>query len=163
AGPIVGRAKDGRGMDRGRDQGSEVRFQQLAPVVGHPELPAHQGLGRRGPQRDHHLGTDLLNLGVHPRTPGPALRRPQLLVAPAASRRAGSLWSVGRNSVADRFGVAARAMEGNYPVEMGLIVPEGVELMTDVSAADWVVQALWPWRRPMPVGCIVPEGFEAYA
>jgi len=54
-------------------------------------------------------------------------------------------------------------MEGNYPVEMGLIVPEGVELMTDVSAADWVVQALWPWRRPMPVGCIVPEGFEAYA
>lgn len=43
-------------------------------------------------------------------------------------------------------------------------VPPGVELMTDVSPADWVVERLRPWE---PDGArlrsFAPDGFEAYA
>lgn len=43
-------------------------------------------------------------------------------------------------------------------------LPEGVELMTDLSAARWVVDGLRPWGRDrIAVTSMVPEGFDAYA
>jgi hypothetical protein len=43
--------------------------------------------------------------------------------------------------------------------------PTGVELMTDLSAAAWVEEALrwWPSGRGFAVRDFVPDGFEAYA
>jgi hypothetical protein len=39
-----------------------------------------------------------------------------------------------------------------------------VELMKDTSAARWVEQRLWKWgKQGVPVGSVVPEGFQAYA
>jgi hypothetical protein len=35
--------------------------------------------------------------------------------------------------------------------------------MKDISAAHWVEQRLWKWgKQGVPVGSVVPEGFEAY-
>ncbi|MGH2663989.1 MAG: hypothetical protein ACRDH8_14560 [Actinomycetota bacterium] len=43
-------------------------------------------------------------------------------------------------------------------------LPEGVELVTDVSVAQWVVDGLRSWGRDhVPVTSIVPGGFDAYA
>jgi len=43
--------------------------------------------------------------------------------------------------------------------------PAGVEWMTDLSAATWIEGRLAEWKDPLPipVGTILPEGFEAYA
>lgn len=38
-----------------------------------------------------------------------------------------------------------------------------IELMRDVSAADWVVETLEPWGRPVRLSSFMPAGFEAYA
>src|ERR1700686_4370814 len=39
-----------------------------------------------------------------------------------------------------------------------------VELMRDTFAARWVEQRLWKWGKDgVPVGSVVPEGFEAFA
>ena len=53
---------------------------------------------------------------------------------------------------------------------MGLLpVPDGLELATDLSVADWIVMRLWPWgpgsgdEDRVRVGSFVPEGFESYA
>jgi len=42
------------------------------------------------------------------------------------------------------------------------------EPLPDVSAGRWVQQRLWKWgpgsnRQGVAVGCLVPQGFEAYA
>ena len=44
-------------------------------------------------------------------------------------------------------------------------LPEGLELQTDVSPADWIVQRLWPWNADVGtrVGSVIPDGFETYA
>jgi hypothetical protein len=46
-----------------------------------------------------------------------------------------------------------------------LAVPDGIELMTDVSPARWIEDRLatWPEGPGFPVRGVVPEGFEAYA
>jgi hypothetical protein len=53
---------------------------------------------------------------------------------------------------------------------MGLELPEGMELMQDVSASAWVTEALWPWGWSPPdgegatrVGSFLPAVFDAYA
>ena len=53
---------------------------------------------------------------------------------------------------------------------MALELPEGMELMRDVSAAAWVTEALWPWgwsptegEGPTRVGSFLPAVFDAYA
>ena len=45
--------------------------------------------------------------------------------------------------------------------------PDRVELMMDVSPAEWIRERMWPWgpgsgRTGVAVGCVVPEGFAAY-
>jgi hypothetical protein len=43
--------------------------------------------------------------------------------------------------------------------------PAGVELMTDLAAAEWVEERLASWPEPFtfPVGCAIPGGFGSYA
>jgi hypothetical protein len=39
-----------------------------------------------------------------------------------------------------------------------------VELMSDTSAARWIEERLWKWGQDgVPVGSVVPQGFDAYA
>jgi hypothetical protein len=42
-----------------------------------------------------------------------------------------------------------------------------IVLVTDLTPALWVAEALWTWKekeqRPVRVGSVVPDGFEAYA
>lgn len=42
-------------------------------------------------------------------------------------------------------------------------VPAGVQLQTDMTPAQWVVQRLWSWEGGARVASFVPEGFDAYA
>ncbi len=43
-------------------------------------------------------------------------------------------------------------------------IPPGVDLVRDVSAADWIVSSLRPWDRDyVRLWSFMPEGFEAYA
>ena len=40
---------------------------------------------------------------------------------------------------------------------------DGLEVMTDTSPADWVLERLRPWRRGrLQVASLVPDGYEAY-
>ena len=46
--------------------------------------------------------------------------------------------------------------------------PQGVEVMHDTSQARWIEERLWPWGRAagferFRLGCLLPEGFPAYA
>ena len=43
--------------------------------------------------------------------------------------------------------------------------PDGAELLKDVASAEWVAERLWDTHsvEGTPVGCVIPEGFEAYA
>ena len=41
--------------------------------------------------------------------------------------------------------------------------PTGVELIKDVSVADWAVADLAPWGREIRLASFIPSGFEAYA
>ena len=46
--------------------------------------------------------------------------------------------------------------------------PPGVESASDASQGRWIEELLWPWGRAanfegFRLGCLVPEGFEAYA
>lgn len=43
--------------------------------------------------------------------------------------------------------------------------PDGAELLKDVAPAKWIAERLWRGTRQTGtlVGCIIPEGFEAYA
>lgn len=45
------------------------------------------------------------------------------------------------------------------------VLPSGVELVTDISPAEWVAAGLRPWGRGkgVPVASIVPDGYESYA
>lgn len=40
---------------------------------------------------------------------------------------------------------------------------KGLQLLSDVTAADWLVAALAPWERPMAARSLVPAVFSAYA
>jgi hypothetical protein len=50
-------------------------------------------------------------------------------------------------------------------ITMDMRIPEGLELMTDLTAAAWVEErlALWPEGPGFPVRAVVPDIFEAYA
>ncbi len=43
--------------------------------------------------------------------------------------------------------------------------PDGAELLGDVTLAEWIAERLWRGTRQTGtlVGCVIPEGFEAYA
>ena len=43
--------------------------------------------------------------------------------------------------------------------------PDGAELLKDVAPAEWVAERLWDTHsvEGTPVGCVIPEGFDAYA
>ena len=43
--------------------------------------------------------------------------------------------------------------------------PDGAELLKDVAPAGWIAERLWRGTRQTGtlVGCVIPEGFEAYA
>lgn len=43
--------------------------------------------------------------------------------------------------------------------------PDGAELLKDVAPANWIADRLWNVNRQTGtlVGCVIPEGFEAYA
>ena len=58
----------------------------------------------------------------------------------------------------------------DYPAVVALDLPEGLDLMQDVSAAAWVQESLWPWhwspsqeKEPIRVGSFLPAVFAAYA
>ena len=47
-------------------------------------------------------------------------------------------------------------------------MPQGDEVMRDTSQARWIEECLWPWGRVagfegFRLGCLLPEGFPAYA
>jgi hypothetical protein len=47
---------------------------------------------------------------------------------------------------------------------MNVRVPPGLQLESDVSPADWIVEKLWPWDPGrVRLGSFMPDGFEAYA
>jgi hypothetical protein len=59
------------------------------------------------------------------------------------------------------FGYLTRPGESAPPWSPAPL-PEGVELMNDVTTARWIEESLdgWPWAT---VGALLPEGFDAYA
>ena len=74
-------------MDRRRDRFGEVRVQQLAPVLGHAELTAEQGLRRRRAEEDQNARLDRLQLGLEPGPAGGHLGPVRFLMNPSFASR----------------------------------------------------------------------------
>jgi hypothetical protein len=54
-------------------------------------------------------------------------------------------------------------MDLPIPDPMGLPVPDGLELMTDTTPANWIVEGLWAWGAArVLLGSFMPDGFGTY-
>ena len=74
-------------MDRGGDQGGQVRFDELTPMLRQAEGPAQESLGRGGPQAHQDAGLHHLELALEPRPARRDLLSGRLLVdAPLSPR-----------------------------------------------------------------------------
>src|SRR5207249_10775244 len=82
AGGFVGGSQDRGGGDGRRERRQTRPLEDLAAILGDPELGAEKRLGRRRAEADHDPGTDDLDLLFQPRPAGGDLTGARLLVEP---------------------------------------------------------------------------------
>ena len=84
---IVGRAEDGRGVDRGQHGRLSGHFQHPAPVFGDAEGRTEEGLRGGGSQADDQAGPNGLHFGVQPGAAGGDFAGAGLLMNAALAAR----------------------------------------------------------------------------